>query len=73
MTERVAKSIATTAPAEVMKLTDYGLHLGAQANLIVLATTDWHQAIQFQVDKAMVILRGKLAAQTRRESELFLF
>ena len=65
--------MVTNTSAHALKLTDYGLHIGAEANLVVLATTDWHQAIQFQPDKQFVILRGQLAAQTKRENELFMF
>ena len=65
--------MVTNTSAHALKLTNYGLHIGAEANLVVLATTDWHQAIQFQPDKQFVILRGQLAAQTKRENELFMF
>jgi cytosine deaminase len=62
--------MVTTAPARVLKLANYGLHVGAEANLVVLAARHWHEAVQYQSDKAMVILRGSLAAQTRRETSL---
>jgi cytosine deaminase len=65
--------MVTTTPAQVMNLRNYGLRPGAEANLVVLAAADWHQAIQFQADKALVILRGRLAAQTRRQTELHPF
>lgn len=64
--------MVTTTPAQAMKLPNYGLRVGAEANLVVLAAADWHQAVQFQADKSLVILRGKLAAQTRRQSDLLI-
>jgi cytosine deaminase len=64
--------LVTTTPAQVLKLDNYGLHVGAPANLVVLDAPDWHQAVQFQADRLFVILKGKLAAQTRRQTDLFL-
>jgi cytosine deaminase len=51
--------MVTSVPARVLKLENYGLHPGAPANLVVLAAPDWHQAVQFQAEKTLVILRGK--------------
>lgn len=64
--------MVTTTPAQVLKLPNYGLHVGAEANLVVLDAPDWHRALQFQVDKRFVILRGKLVAETKRQSSLLL-
>lgn len=64
--------MVTTTPAQVLKLPNYGLHVGAEANILVLDATDWHRALQFQVDKRFVILRGKLVAETKRQSSLLL-
>ena len=64
--------MVTTTPAQVMKLPNYGLHVGAAANLMVLDAPDWHRALQFQADKRYVILRGKLVAETQRQSSLLL-
>ena len=63
--------MVTSTPAAILGLDNYGLHIGASANLVVLDTPDWHSAIQFQPDKRYVILRGKLIAETRRRSELY--
>lgn len=60
----------TTTPAQVMKLPNYGLQVGAEANIVVLDAPDWHQALQFQADKRFVILRGKVVAETERRSVL---
>lgn len=61
-------AVVTTAPAQVLRLPNYGLHAGAEANLLVLDAPDWHRALQFQVDKCFVILRGKLVAETERRT-----
>ena len=60
--------MVTSTPAKVLGLEGYGLHIGAQANLVVLAASDWHEAVQFQADKQCVILGGKLVAETTRQT-----
>lgn len=62
--------LVTTTPATVLGMENYGLHVGAEANLVVLDAPDWHSAIQFQPDKRYVILRGKLVAETERRESL---
>lgn len=64
--------MVTDVPARVLKLEGYGLHIGARANIVVLAAADWHQAVQYQAEKVFVILQGKLVAQAQRHQELFL-
>ena len=64
--------MVTTTPAQVLKLPDYGLAVGGGANLVVLAASDWHAAIQFQAEKRWVILRGQLAASSRRDETVLL-
>lgn len=63
--------MVTTTPAQVLGLTDYGIYAGAQANLVLLDAPDWHQALQFQADKRLVILRGRVIAETERRQRLF--
>ncbi|MBI3960355.1 MAG: amidohydrolase family protein [Chloroflexi bacterium] len=63
--ERVLPMVTST-PARLLGLDEYGLAVGAPANLVVLDAPDWHQAIQFQAEKRFVILRGKVAAETER-------
>ncbi|CAN5855681.1 amidohydrolase family protein [soil metagenome] len=62
--------MVTETPAQALGLADYGLQVGAAANLVVLDAPDWHQALQFQVDKLYVILRGQVVAQTERRQTL---
>jgi cytosine deaminase len=61
--------MVTSVPARVLGLQNYGLHVGAEANLVVLDAPDWHSAVQFQADRRFVVLRGKLAARTVRQTE----
>ncbi len=61
--------MVTDIPAKVLEL-EYGLEVGKPANLVVLAAHDWHEALQFQVDKKAVILRGNLVATTERQQTL---
>lgn len=58
--------MVTSAPARLLGLEEYGIHVGAPANLLVLDAPDWHSAIQFQAEKRFVILRGKVAAESER-------
>lgn len=58
--------MVTSTPAQVLRLPNYGLQVGAPANLVVLDCADWHSAIQFQPAKSYVILRGELVVSSRR-------
>ncbi|MFN8442290.1 MAG: amidohydrolase family protein [Caldilineaceae bacterium] len=62
----------TTTPAGVLGLIHYGLEVGKEANLVILNAQDWHSALQFQAEKQAVILRGKLAAETTRETRILI-
>jgi cytosine deaminase len=64
--------MVTTTPAQVLRLSDYGLYEGAVANLVLLDAPDWHQALQFQADKRWVILRGRIVAETERHQRLLI-
>ena len=58
--------MVTTVPAQLLGIPNYGLAVGAAANLLVLDAPDWHTALQFQADKRVVILRGTVTAETTR-------
>lgn len=64
--------MVTDIPASVLGL-EYGLEVGKPANLVILDANHWHEALQFQVDKKAVILRGQLVATTKRHQSLNLF
>ncbi len=63
--------MVTDVPAKVLGI-EYGLEIGRPANLVVLDANDWYEALQFQVDKRAVILKGKLVATTERQQTLTL-
>lgn len=63
--------MVTHIPAQVLGL-DYGLDVGKPANLVALAAKNWHEAIQFQAEKTLVILGGKKRAQQARQQQLWL-
>ena len=58
--------MVTSTPARLLGLDDYGLSVGAAANLLVLDAPDWHSAIQFQAEKQVVILRGQVVSEAQR-------
>ena len=67
--ERVLPMVTST-PARLLGLADYGLHVGAAANLVVLDAASWREAIQLQPDKRYVILRGRVVAETVKTTRL---
>lgn len=58
--------------AEAIGLSDYGLHVGAQADLVVLDAQTWPETLQFQPAKRHVILRGQIRAEDIRRPTLHL-
>lgn len=69
--ERVLPMVTDIA-ARALGLKDYGLYEGAEANVVSLAVTDWHQALQFQPAASWVILKGRLVARSELKQDLFL-
>ncbi len=63
--ERVVPMV-TDVPAKVMGLYNYGLGVGKSADVVVLGAGTWHEALQFQVAKTVLILRGQ---RLRRPAE----
>lgn len=64
--------MVTLHGARAMRLPDHGLDPGNAANLVVLDAPSLHEALQYQADKKLVILRGKVRARTSRSVELIL-
>lgn len=58
----------TVNGARTLNLENYGLQVGARADLVVLDCTHAREAIQFQSDRLHVISAGKRVAGTTRES-----
>ncbi len=59
-------------PAAALGLTNYGLSVSCQANLVVLEAPCWREALQFQPPKRFVVLRGRLVAETVTRKALYL-
>lgn len=57
---------------DVSRLDVGKLDVGKPANLVGLAASDWHEAIQFQAAKTLVILGGKKRAGQVRPQHLWL-
>lgn len=62
----------TVDAAKILGLEDYGLEVGKNANLVILDATDVREAIRLDSDRLYVIRRGKVVAQTKRETKLFI-
>ena len=58
--------------AKILGLEDYGLEIGKNANLVILDATDVREAIRLDSDRLYVIRKGKVVAQTERETKLFI-
>jgi cytosine deaminase len=56
--------LVTSEPARVMGLSDYGLHVGANASLVVLEANDPIEAIRLRATRLAVISRGRIVART---------
>ena len=63
--------MVTDIPARVLGL-EYGLEVGKPANLVLLNANNWHEALQFQADKRVVILRGRVVATTERQETIYI-
>jgi cytosine/creatinine deaminase len=61
--------MVTSVPAKVMKLEDYGLSVGCKANILILNALNWRDAIQFQPEKSLVIVNGKLVSRATTQQE----
>lgn len=62
--------MVTTTPAKAIGLEQYGLQVGCKANILVLDAPNWFEAIKNQAEKKLVLLNGKIAAQTERKVTL---
>lgn len=66
------RHMVTDWAAEALGIQDYGLHVGARANLMLLDAESWRDALQFQPARRAVILGGRVRAEERREMQFFL-
>ncbi|HEV8596553.1 MAG TPA: amidohydrolase family protein, partial [Candidatus Dormibacteraeota bacterium] len=60
----------TDAPAQAMRLTDYGLVAGARADMQLLPVPTWDEALRLQPLPEKVWNRGRLVAENSVRSEL---
>ena len=58
--------MVTTNNAKTMGLTDYGLHVGARASLVVLDAGSVIEAIRLRAARLQVVANGKIISQTPR-------
>jgi cytosine/creatinine deaminase len=58
--------MVTTQNARIMNLPDYGLHVGAQASLVVLDAGGPVEALRLRPDRLAVVSKGKVVAQRQR-------
>lgn len=61
---REAFEAVTTRAAAVMGLADYGLHVGAHGDLVLLQARDPIEAIRLRPPRLAVVRRGRVAART---------
>src|SRR2546428_10589990 len=61
----------TEAPAQAMRLSDYGLRPGARADLQLLPVTSWAEAMRLQPLPEKVWYRGRLVAENSVRSEVY--
>lgn len=62
--------MVTTNAARGMRLPAYGLHEGADADMVLLDAPDVREALRLQPDRVMVLKRGRVVGETRRSREL---
>jgi len=61
----------TEAPAQAWRLTDYGLKVGARADLQLLPAPSWEEALRLQPPPEKVWFKGRLVAENSLHSELY--
>ena len=60
----------TEAPAQAWRLADYGLEVGARADLQLMAVPSWEEALRLQPPPQKVWFKGRLVAENSVESKL---
>lgn len=61
----------TEAPAQAMRLMDYGLRAGARADLQLYTAATWPEALRLQAPPEKVWFRGRLVAENSVRSNLY--
>jgi cytosine deaminase len=65
-----ALQAVTEAPAEAWGLADYGLEVGARADLQILPAPSWEEALRLQLPPEKVWFKGRLVAENSVRSQL---
>jgi cytosine deaminase len=60
----------TEAPAQALRLPDYGLRAGARADFQVLSSPSWEEALRLQQAPERVWFKGRLVAENSTASKL---
>ena len=61
----------TEAPAQAMRLTDYGLAAGMRADLVLMPVESWEEALRQQLPPESVWFKGRLVAENSVTSTLY--
>jgi cytosine deaminase len=61
----------TDAPAQAMRLSDYGLAAGMRADLMVMTAGSWEEALRLQLPPESVWFKGRLVAENSLTSVLY--
>src|SRR5467141_2376272 len=61
----------TEAPAQAMRLSDYGLAAGMRADLMVMTADSWEEALRTQLPPESVWFKGRLVAENSVTSVLY--
>jgi cytosine deaminase len=67
---RAALQMVRGDAAAIMRISDYGLHAGARADLVVLDAETPHDALRTQAARRWVLRGGRVVAETESRSEL---
>ena len=58
---------------EILRLKDYGLKVGCNADIVITACRDARDAIRLTPERRYVIKRGRVVASTTVQSKLAIF
>src|SRR6266851_1888110 len=61
----------TEAPAQAMRLSDYGLAAGMRADLMVMTAGSWEEALRLQLPPESVWFKGRLVAENSVTSVIY--
>jgi cytosine/creatinine deaminase len=61
----------TDAPAQAMRLSDYGMAVGKRADLVVMPANSWEEALRLQVLPESIWFKGRLVAENSVTSVLY--